>query len=240
MFNKHNDIFGQAGIDYLNAEDSKKKIKVWCDAAKMDYIPVHYCFRDYSQMPAIEQKALSLCRGKVLDVGACMGAHSLYLQNMGFDVTALEISPLSCEVMKRRGILKVVNENFLTRETDTRYDTIIFLMNGAGMAGKIEQLPNFFEQLRKHLNPGGAVLMDSTDLRYLYTDEDGAMHINLNDKYYGELIYRISYNNFKGEKFPWLFIDEDLLAYHAEKNGFAFTKIMNGTHFDYLAQLTIE
>ena len=237
MINKNNDVFGQAGMDYLISRDGQKKIKVWCDSAGTDYIPVHYLFRDYNQMPAIEKKALSLCGGKILDVGACMGAHSLYLQNMGFDVTALEISPMSCQVMKQRGINKVLNEDFLTRKSDIQFDTIIILMNGIGLAGNIKGLTRFFDQVRKHLAPKGRLLLDSTDIRYLYTDDDGSMRINLNDKYYGELIYRVSYNNHKGKKFPWLFIDEDLLSFYAGQNGFEFEKIMDGPHYDYLASI---
>src|SRR5690554_1355413 len=97
---KH-DIMGQAGIDFLQNPDPKAVIKVWSDIAETDELPVSYFFRSFDEMPLLEQQALSLCRGKVLDVGAGMGSHSLHLQKSGVDVTALELSPMACEVMKK-------------------------------------------------------------------------------------------------------------------------------------------
>jgi 2-polyprenyl-3-methyl-5-hydroxy-6-metoxy-1,4-benzoquinol methylase len=66
----------------------------------------------------IEQKALKLSKGKVLDIGAGAGSHSLYLQNeRNLDVTALDISPKSIEVCKLRGIKKrLLKICFILRE----------------------------------------------------------------------------------------------------------------------------
>ncbi|MDR2928031.1 MAG: class I SAM-dependent methyltransferase [Cytophagaceae bacterium] len=237
--NANHDVFGSAGMDYMLSPSKKKRITVWTDVAETDYIPLHYLFRAYGDMPSIEQKALSLWRGKILDVGACMGVHSLYLQECGADVTAFELSPLACEVMQKRGVRQIINSNFMRCEPQAKYDTIMLLMNGAGIAGTIAGLPDFFAQVKKHLATGGQILLDSTDIRYLFEDEDGSMRINLNGKYYGELTYRLSYRNCKSELFPWFFIDYNLLAIHAQQYGFSAEKIMDGLHYDYLAKLTM-
>lgn len=234
------DIMGQAGMDFLENADPSAVIKVWSDIAETDDIPVSYFFRSYEEMPLLEQQALSLVRGKVLDVGAGMGSHSLHLQAKGVDVTALEISPMACDVMKKRGVKNVLNDNFYNLSGAHKYDTILFLMNGMGVAQNLEGFPRFFNQLRKIIAPGGQILMDSSDLRYLFTEEDGSMIIDLNSNYYGEIIYRMSYRHFRGEKFPWLFIDEGLMDLYAQENGFIFEKLLDGSHFDYMGRLEVK
>lgn len=239
MLAKH-DIMGQAGMDYLKKTDPNAIIEVWSDIAETDELPVSYFFRSYKEMPLLEQKALSLCRGKVLDVGAGMGSHSLYLQENKMDVTALEISPMACEVMKLRGVQKLINEDFYNLSGEIKYDTILFLMNGMGVAKNIDGFKLFFDQLRHLLAPGGQVLMDSSDLKYLFLEEDGSMFIDLNSHYYGEIIYKMSYRQFKGEKFPWLFIDENSMEIYATENGFRFHKLLDGKHYDYMGRLEID
>jgi SAM-dependent methyltransferase len=96
-------------------------------------------------MPEIERKALDMATGKTLDVGAGSGCHSLVLQEKGIDVTAIDISPLSVETMKERGIKKVMEQDFFTMQG--KYDTILMLMNGIGIVGTLERLPKFFRQL---------------------------------------------------------------------------------------------
>lgn len=236
---KH-DIMGQAGLEYLSNPNPKAVIKVWSDIAETEDLPVSYFFRSYDEMPIIEQQALQLSQGRILDVGAGVGTHSLYLQENGKDVYPLELSPLACEVMEKRGIKNVINENFYDHQPTQKYDTILFLMNGLGVAQNIDGLPRFFEKLKELLTPNGQIILDSSDLRYLYMEEDGSMLIDLNSNYYGEIIYKMSYKHYRGEKFPWIFIDEDLLSQYAAENGFRFTKILDGTHYDYMGKLEIN
>lgn len=236
---KH-DIMGQAGIEFLLSENRDKVIKVWSDIAETDLLPVYYLFRGFHDMPPLEKKALTLCRGRILDVGAGMGSHSLYLQEKGFDVTALEISPLSCEVMQRRGIKQHLNDDFFELKGDVKYDTILMMMNGIGLIGRINKISLFFKQAANILAPGGQILLDSSDLRYLFLDDDGSMLVNLSGRYYGEVVYKMSYEEFQGKRFPWLFIDDELLSHYAVQNGFIFEKIIDGPHYDYLGRLSLK
>ncbi|WP_010663500.1 class I SAM-dependent methyltransferase [Marinilabilia salmonicolor] len=233
------DIIGTACRDYLQKPDKNLSIEVWSNIAETDIIPVHYLFRPYKEMPSLEQEALTLCKGKVLDIGAGAGSHALWLQEQNMEVTALEISPGACEVMQQRGVKNILSEDFFNLTEGVRYDTLLMLMNGIGIAGTTHRLKEFFSVARKLLKPGGQILVDSSDLRYLFLEDDGSILINLNDSYYGEVEYRMSYKGRKGRRFPWLFIDDQLLQYHAEKNGFRFERIAEGEHFDYLARLTI-
>ena len=106
LINKNEDPIGSALINFYQTQDDTP-IFVDMDIAEQDTLAPSYFFRSYEQCPALEQAALQLAYGKVLDVGAGAGSHSLYLQNQGLDVTALDISPHSVALMKKRGLSTV-------------------------------------------------------------------------------------------------------------------------------------
>jgi SAM-dependent methyltransferase len=190
------------------------------------------------QMPVLERKAMSLCRGSVLDVGACAGAHSVYLQGQGFDVTALESSPLCCEVLISRQIKQVICEDIYQFE-GRQYDTILLLMNGTGIGGTLNGLERLLRHLQTLLKPEGQILIDSSDLIYLYQEEDGSALIDVAaDHYYGELTFKTQYKKWESKSFPWLYVDLNNLQYIAKKNFLKVSKTFYGQHYDYLARLT--
>ncbi len=234
-----NDPLGAACLEYINGV-TNTNIIVESDVAEDDVLPVNYLFRDFDSMPDLEKKALTLSYGKILDVGAGAGSHSLYLQNNNKEVYANEISPAASAVIQQRGIRNILNQDFFSLPNDIKYDTILMLMNGIGIVGTTERLGIFFEKVKQILAPNGCLLIDSSDLRYLFEEDDGSLLVNLNEAYYGEICYRMRYKNIRGKTFPWLFIDDELLKFYAERNGFLMEKIEDGPHYDYLAKLTVK
>src|SRR5690554_6971619 len=83
------DLFGKAMLDYVTG---KQPGNLWTatNISEADEMDVVYLFRSFDEMPEIEQKALKLARGKVLDVGCGAGSHTLYLQEKGLDVLAID------------------------------------------------------------------------------------------------------------------------------------------------------
>ena len=232
------DPMGAAINDYFR-NGRAAKLRVFSSQFDEDEIPVADLFRDYEQMPYLEKMALGLAHGRILDVGAGSGCHSVVLQGMGKEVTAIDISPLSVAVMKERGV--DARQTDLFDESFTgRYDTILMLMNGSGIIGTTENMPRFFSRMKQLLAPNGYILMDSSDLKYLYEDEDGSFDIDLAGDYYGQLDYRMQYKNIKGETFDWLYIDFQTLSYYAEQNGFKAELVEQGDHYDYLAKLSLS
>lgn len=230
------DAMGNAIAEY-HKKGKAAKLRVFSSQFYEDEIPVKTLFRTFNEMPIPEQMALDLCRGRVLDVGAGSGCHSLELINRGMDVMAIDISELSVEVMKERGInAKVIN--FFDDTFNEKFDTILMAMNGIGIVGTIDNLPNFFARIKELLADGGQVLLDSSDIRYVFENEDGTFDINLNSGYYGEIDYSMQYRNIKGVKFDWLYIDFDTLTMYAERYGFKCEKCVNGEHYNYLAKLS--
>ena len=225
---------GSAIADF-HATGKAAKLRVFSPMFDEDEIPVKTLFRGFDEMPAIEQTALREATGRILDVGAGAGCHSLALQHMDKQVTAIDISPLAVATMRKRGVKEVLQQDFFT--LDGQYDTILMLMNGIGIVGSLSRLPAFFMQVDHLLTPGGQLLCDSSDICYIFEDEDGIIDLTGIEGYYGELNYQMQYKNVKGEEFPWLFIDPETLKEQALAHGFKVDVIARGSHYDYLARI---
>lgn len=229
------DPMGAAIQAYWEGEKNAS-IEVYTKQADPDEIPVSYLFRKWEEMPEREQFALELCQGKTLDIGAGAGSHSLALQDLGKEVTALEISERSSAVMKKRGVRQVLRGDFYTLSPQP-FDTLLLLMNGIGLAGTIENLPNFLATCRTWMGAQSQILLESSDILYLYEEEDGSVLIDLNSNYYGELTYEMQYKQERSKPFPWLFIDYDLLKDIAQQAGFIAELLLVEEDGHYLARL---
>ena len=233
--NSEKDPMGRAIAEYWKTNKADR-LRVFSPMFEEDEIPLTTLFRSYEDMPEIERKALDMAKGRILDVGAASGCHSLVIQERGLDVTAIDISPLSVETMKERGVKKVIEQNFFTLEG--QYDTILMLMNGIGIVGTLERMPEFFKQLDKILAPEGQVLCDSSDISYVFEDEEGMIDIPNEMDYYGEHSFRMQYKDTIGEPFDWLYIDADTLKQKARRYGYTAEVMAEGEHYDYLARIT--
>lgn len=232
------DPMGAAIRDY-HLRGKAARLRVMSSMFDEDEMPVDHLFRTFDDMPHLEQKALNMAYGKVLDIGAGAGCHALALQERGMDVKAIDISPLSCEVMKERGIKDVECVNLFCKQLQGKYDTLLLLMNGTGIAGKLSQLPALLNRLKELLSEEGQILIDSSDLKYIYKNEDGSMDIDLNAPYYGEVDYQMQYRDIKGEPFDWLYTDPMLLESVSKQCGLQCQIMEQGEHYDYLAKLTL-
>lgn len=231
-----NDVYGKGLMAYHKGKRNVK-FKVESDKAETEYWPVKVFFRTWNEMSEIEREALSRCKGKTLDVGAGSGSHVLYLQEKGLDVCGIDISEGAVEVMKDRGVKNAEVADFYSY-TGGKFDTLLLLMNGAGIAGTMDNLATFFVKAAELLTADGQILMDSSDIMHLYEDEDGSVMIDLNDDYYGEFVYTMSYAGEKGEPFPWLFVDFDVLELAAASAGFKCEKLCEDDSHQYLVRLT--
>lgn len=232
------DLFGKAILDY-QLNNFPEDLITETSISEADEMSVAYLFRAYKNMPKLEQKALQLVKGKVLDVGCGAGSHTLYLQEKGFDVTAIDISENAIEACQLRGIKNVFVHNILNFSTHEKFDTILLLMNGTGIFGKMNQISIFLQKLKSLLNEGGQLLIDSSDLIYMYDqDEEGAYEVPAN-RYYGELTFTISYKGETEEPFDWLYLDYNTLQNAAHAHGFDCELVIEGNHFDYLAKLSL-
>lgn len=232
----NNDAIGIALLDYMNGVRNGQLI-VKSSISEEDEIPISYLFRTENELPKLEKKALELCYGKVLDVGAASGVHSLILYKKGFDVKSIDISAGAVEVMKMRGLSNAEQQDFYIIKKE-KFDTVLMLMNGAGLARTINGMTQLLNQAKNILNKDGQILMDSSDINYMFEEEDGSVWIDLNATYHGEVQYQMEYKNHITEPFSWLFIDFERLSLIAESLGWKCDLVEEGNHFDYLARLT--
>ena len=232
------DLMGRAIWDYYYQENSED-LQTETSISELDDLPVSYLFRDYQEMNALEKKALDLSFGKVLDVGSGAGSHSLYLQNeRKLEVTALDISPKSIEVCKARGVKNAICEDLL-QFSEKDFDTILLLMNGTGIFQSLEHIDQYLQKLKSLVAEKGQILIDSTDILYMYDqDEDGGVLVPATG-YYGELDYYLHYKGESELPMKWLYLDFDTLENAAIANGFKIQKIEQ-LEDSYLAQLTLK
>lgn len=233
-----NDIFGKALLDYQNGNYTED-IRTETNISEEDILPLPYLFRSFSEMPSIETKALELAKGKILDIGCGAGGHTLYLQEKGNKVTAIDTSEGAIEVCKLRGV-KDARQIDLLQLKNEKFDTILMLMNGTGIFQKLENIDIYLQHLKTLLNPNGQLLIDSSDLQYMYNEgeEKGSILIPEEMTYYGELQYTIHYKQWTSKPFDLLYLDENTFKNACLANEFKFEVVCRGDNYDFLARLT--
>lgn len=232
-----NDPFGLAIKEYFE-KGKAPLIQVDSNYTENETISPSYFFRDEKQLPTLEKTALKNCRGRILDIGAAAGCHSLILQKKGYNVTALEKSEMAADIMQKQGIVKVVNADIFDYD-EKQYNTLLLLMNGAGIGGTIEGLKKLLTHLKSLLHENGQILIDSSDIKYLFEEEDGSQWVDLaNSNYYGEMLYKVRFRKSVAE-FNWLFIDFKSLELIATELGYTCSLVEKGQHHDFLAKLKL-
>lgn len=238
-----NDIYGQALLEYQNGNYTED-INTHLSLDEEDTLPLPYLFRDLKDMPALEKHALQLSKGAVLDIGCGAGSHSLILQKNDtkiIAVTAIDFSKGAIETCKLRGVKNAIHTN-LYNFKNKKFDTLLLLMNGIGIAGKINQLDAFFTHLKSLLKPNGQILLDSSDIIYMYEndDEDDGYWVPDDVDYYGEVNFHMEYKGQKSKTFPWLYLDYNTLQRAANYNNLNCELVFEGEHYEFLARLTLS
>jgi 2-polyprenyl-3-methyl-5-hydroxy-6-metoxy-1,4-benzoquinol methylase len=232
------DPFGLALKDYWHGNSSAKVIFHRDDGLIHDYF-VNHCFRKPEDFSELEKKALKLCSGKILDVGAGVGPHSLYLQSMGLDICALDISAVACEIMKKRGVKNVLCTDISNLHKGI-FDTILLMGRAVGLVGDLEGMKKFLKHCKNLLSLKGKVILDSLDVR-VTTNPDHLAYQNRNKKmgrYLGIVGLKMEYKGQYGQEFKLLHIDPDTLKNIAEGLDLKFKILHHTEEGDYLAQIS--
>lgn len=225
------DIYGSALLDFHRTGQAEI---LWLHNSydEPEEMPIEVFFRGENDMPEIELKALELCKGKVLDVGAGVGSHALLLEKKGLDVTAIDISEIAVQIMQERGVKKPLFQDFF--KTTEKYNTLLFMMNGIGLTGTLPGFENLLESAKNLLLPKGQLLFDSSDISYLYDDLPMPAH-----QYFGEISYCYEYKKQKGNWFNWLYIDPTTLQRLSKQHGWNCKIVYVDDQDQYLAQLSL-
>lgn len=222
-----------ASLDFYHKETIEK---LWIETNynTTEEMPTEVFFRDEDSFYELEYDALEICNGTVLDIGAGVGSHALFLQEQGFDVTALEMDKDLVKIMRARGVENVICEDVYKLE-GKKYDTLLLLMNGIGLVGDLQGLEKFLIHAKTLLNDDGQILFDSSDISYLFVDDVPMPTTH----YFGEIKYRYLYKEQRGEWFSWLYIDQEKLKEIAAQHGWAVQILADDGKDQYLARLTL-
>ena len=223
------DIYGQALADYSN--DSDQSLLMHTSYGTTEEMPVWYLFREYDDLPEMEKMALAICEGKILDVGAGTGVHSLLLQQMNKEVEAIDNSENAVRIMTESGVKSTKCIDFFDLKAQ-KFDTILMMMNGIGFIGQLSRFEAFLAKANELLLPGGQIVFDSSDISYLYEAVKKP-----EDKYFGEISFQFEYKGQKGDWFDWVYIDKDRLSELADKAGWFVYFLHQDENDQYLVRL---
>ncbi|MHA2280941.1 MAG: class I SAM-dependent methyltransferase [Promethearchaeota archaeon] len=237
MLLKPMEPFGLALEEFYRGNKQAKVIFHRDDGLKEDHYVSNF-FRTKNGFSPLEKHAISLCYGKVLDIGAGVGPHSLELQNLGIYVLAIDVSSHACEIMKKRGVLKVMRSNIYDLK-DVAFDTVLLMGRSIGFVENLSGLKKFLTYCRDLLNPGGIILLDSIDVRQT-TNQIHLAYQKRNLKighYFGEIRLQIEYEGQLGEKFQILHVDPQTLMTSAEELGWSCDILLKEKNGNYLAKV---
>jgi SAM-dependent methyltransferase len=229
--------YGLALLDYHRG-NLYAALAVYRDDGWRDELSIKTFFRRAEEYE-LERFALKLCRGHVLDVGAGTGLHSLFLQDKGLSVCAIDVLPEAVQIMRDRGVVDVCQADILSFE-DGEFDTVIMMGHGIGVVEDIIGLNDFLKHAPGLLKPNGQILLTSLDVRVT----NNPTHLeyqkrNLNrGRYFGEIRMQFEYGSNRGPLFGWLHIDAKTLSNYASKTGWNVNVVQQQPDGNYLARLT--
>jgi 2-polyprenyl-3-methyl-5-hydroxy-6-metoxy-1,4-benzoquinol methylase len=239
MKKKGMEPFGEALKDFYKGETNTQITLIRDDGFEFN-VPIGYFFRSPKDFSNVEKEAIRLCKGKVLDMGAGVGPHSLELQRLGLDVYAIDISSQACEIMTKRGVKNVQCTDFYNFKMDS-FDTILLLGRSIGFVGNLKGIKKFLSFCKTRLNPKGIIILDSIDMRS--TEEKSILdYLERNrklGKYPGEATLQMKYKNILGDKFQNIQIDPDTLKECTQEIGLSCKILCREKDGNYLAMISI-
>ena len=206
--------------DYLNGEED-----AYCVLRRDDghaYPPIYASQFFYPDgLPELDKIAVRCCAGKVLDIGAGAGSHSLAIQDRGLEVTSVDISTKAVSVMSERGCRDArVGDVFDFYPAP--FDTVLVILN-IGIVQNLDGLARFLKQLEELLTDDGQLITDSIDPRNpvdesyrRYTEEKIAK-----GRYLGERTLRFEYKDQVSDWFEWMHIDPETLGRYVDAAGYS-------------------
>lgn len=239
MKEKGMEPFGEALEDFYNGKKDTEITLIRDDGFEFN-VPIEYFFRSPKDFSNLEKEAIRLCKGKVLEMGAGVGPHSLELQRLGFEVYAIDISSHACDIMKKRGIKNVQCIDFYNLKMDS-FDTILLLGRSIGFVENLNGIKKFLSYCKTRLNPEGIIILDSIDIR-LIEEQIFLDNMERNRKlgrYIGEATLQMKYKSTMGDKFQNILIDPDTLKECTQELGLSCKIICKEEDGMYLAKISI-
>jgi len=218
--------FGKGLKAYCNGDQTPHRIHR--DDGYVDTASFDAYFSEYKDWPQYEKDALREVRGAVLDIGCGAGRHALWLQQRGFRVTAIDISPEAIEVAIMRGVrdCKVMSGLQLSFDK-TSFDTVLLLGNNFGIAGNPEATKKMLQDIHRITTLEGRIIASSRDPAVT----DNPAHLRYHElnrkrgRSIGQVTIRIEYKRELGDWFDLLLVSPSDMSRISEAAGWKMTRL---------------
>jgi SAM-dependent methyltransferase len=239
MLRPEDDALGRLMLDHLDG-DAAQPLLERDDGDVGPALGPEWLFAERSQWPEAEQMAFEFVRGRVLDIGAGAGRHSLEAQRGGLDVVAIDISPGSVEVCRRRGVR---DARLLPLEAIDAglgmFDTALLLCGNFGLAGDPEGTKTLLRTLHEITSADGRIVLDTVD-PYLENDDADLAYLERNraaGRMPGQVRIRIRYREQATPWFDLLLVSQAELEELVAETGWRIAWAANGEPPDYYVVL---
>jgi SAM-dependent methyltransferase len=232
-------LYAEALTDYYHQRPDIPALYLVREDGFRTELPVNLFFSDFESFSVLEKKAIECITGNVLDVGAGAGRHSLVLMQRDIPVTSLDIEPSLIKIMVDRGLKHVVMSDIFSYVPAEKYEFILLLLHGLGIAGNLHGLNRLLSHLSTMLKPGGRIIADSLDV----SETNETVHLEYQEmlqrekRYRGEIRMFMEYGARKSEMIEWLHVDFDTLTGIAEKAGLNCVLLGSEKSGEYLTGL---
>jgi SAM-dependent methyltransferase len=179
-------------------------------------------FADHDDWAEPERTVYQYVEGRVLDIGAGAGRHSLAAQAQGLETVAIDISPGAVEVCARRGVrdVRLLPLAKIDASLGT-FDSVLLMCGNFGLAGSAEATLAFLERLHSLANPGARIVLDTVDPYF----ENGAADLaylernRARGRMPGQVTIRIRYGGLATPWYDLLCVDSSELAALSARTG---------------------
>lgn len=197
-------------------------------------------FAPYEEWPDIERDAITLARGRVLDVGCGAGRVALYLQEEGHEVVAIDNSPLAIDVCRQRG----VTDARLMSITETgkqlgQFDTIVMFGNNFGLFGSPERARWLLRRWKAMTTPEARIIAETLDP----TQTSNPDHLSYHERNRqrgrlpGQVRIRVRFRRAVGNWFDYLFVSREEMAEIVAGTGWRVVRTVDSPGPGYIAVL---
>jgi cyclopropane fatty-acyl-phospholipid synthase-like methyltransferase len=178
--------------------------------------------------------------GRVLDIGCGAGRHSLYLQQQGFDVLGVDMSPLAIEVCQRRG-LKQAQVRSITQVSPKLglFDTILMLGNNFGLMGSFRRARGLLKRFHTMTSQQARLIVESNDI-YQTTDPDHLAYQEFNrqrSRLPGQIRMRVRYKKYVMPWFDYLMVSQEEMKAILAGTGWEVKQFIDSEKAAYMAIL---
>jgi SAM-dependent methyltransferase len=197
-------------------------------------------FADVRHWSMPERRAIRFARGRTaLDIGCGAGRVALHLQEKGFDVTAIDNSPLVVKTAKARGVRDarlLAFENIKTLPPGT-FDTVVMFGNNFGLFGSRTRAKRLLRQLHSITRDGAVLLGQSLDPHK--TSEPAHLEYQRRNRrrgrMAGQIRIRIRYNQWIGPWFDYLLVSPAEMSAILDGTGWEVDRFLTESGPRYVA-----